>query len=93
MNETNPNFEEVDIVINDKNEMFHPNSDGTFYIKANKNDRIQIRKTGYIDYHIRAFISINLGAIELEKDNCQIFVLGGAFAVKKSFWYRLFHKN
>lgn len=93
LGETNPNFEEVDILIHGKNQIFHPNADGKFCIKANKNDRILISKAGYINYYTKVFRSINLGAIELETDNCQTFVVGGAFAVKRSFWYRLFHKN
>ncbi|MBA0885235.1 hypothetical protein [Flavobacterium undicola] len=93
LGETNPNFEEVDILLYDKNQILHPNTDGKFCIKANKNDRILISKAGYINYYTTVFRSINLGAIELERDNCQTFVVGGAIAVKRSFWYRLFHKN
>ncbi|RXM46641.1 hypothetical protein [Flavobacterium sp. YO12] len=93
LDETNPNFEEVDILIYDKNYIFHPNADGKFCIKANKNDGILISKIGYINQYIRIVGSINLGTIELEPDNCQTFVVGGAIAVKRSFWYRIFHKN
>ncbi|TPG32127.1 hypothetical protein [Flavobacterium pectinovorum] len=93
LDETNPNFEEVDILIYDKNQIFHPNADGRFCIKTNKNDRILISKAGYINYSTTAFKSINLGAIELETDNCKTIVVGGAIAIKRSFWYRLFHKN
>lgn len=93
LGETNPNFEEVNIVLYDKNQIFHPNADGKFCIKSNKSNRILISKAGYINYYTTVFRSIDLGAIELERDNCQTFVVGGAFAVKRSFWYRLFHKN
>lgn len=93
LGETNPNFEEVDILLYGKSEIFHPNAEGKFCITANKKDRILISKAGYINYYTTVFRSINLGAIELERDNCQTFVVGGAIAVKRSFWYRLFHKN
>lgn len=93
LDETNPNFEEVNILLYDKNQMFHPNADGSFFIKANKNDRVSISKAGYVNYNITVSRSINLGLIELEKDDDQIVVAGGAFAVKRSFWYRLFHRN
>ncbi|SNR97656.1 hypothetical protein [Flavobacterium sp. ov086] len=93
LDEINPNFEEVDILIYDKNYVFHPNTDGKFCIKANKNDSILISKTGYINHYIRVVRSINLDTIELEADNCRTFVVGGAIAIKRSFWYRLFHKN
>jgi hypothetical protein len=94
LDETNPNFEEVNILLYDKNQMFHPNADGSFFIKANKNDRVSISKAGYVNYNTTVSGSINLGLIELEKDDDQIVVVaGGAFAVKRSFWYRLFHRN
>jgi hypothetical protein len=94
LGETNPNFEEVDIFIDGKNPIFHPDSDGKFCIKANKNVSISIYKDGYVNYFTKIYNSGNLGAIELEKENCkQEFVVGGAFATKRSFWYRIFHKN
>jgi len=90
LGETNPNFEEVNIVLYDK--IFHPDADGRFCIKANKNDRISISKAGYIDYYITALKPINLGVIELDTPTIS-HVVGGAVAIKRSFWYRLFHKN
>lgn len=92
LGETNPNFEEVEILIYGKNQMFHPNSDGKFCIKANKNDTLLIKKTGYDDFQMKVFKSINLGAIELELDRRKkSYILGGSIALKRSFWYRLFH--
>ncbi|WP_157505911.1 hypothetical protein [Flavobacterium chungangense] len=90
LGETNPNFEEVNIVLYDK--IFHPDADGRFCIKVNKNDRISISKAGYIDYFITVLKPINLGAIELDTPTIS-HVVGGAVAVKRNFWYRLFHKN
>lgn len=93
LEETNPNFEEVDIFIDGKNPLFHPDSDGKFCIKANKNAIISIYKDGYMNYSTKVY-NFYLGAIELEKENCkEKFIVGGAVAVKRSFWYRLFHKN
>lgn len=94
IDDINPNFEEVDIFIDGKNPIFHPDSEGKFCIKANKNVSISIYKDGYINYFTKIYNSGNLGAIELEKENCkEVFTVGGAFVVKRSFWHRLFHKN
>ena len=93
LDEINPNFEEVEISLSGKKQIFHPDADGKFCIDANKNDTILINKTGYINYYTLVIRSTNLGAIELESENskCQEFIVGGAVAVKRSFWYRLFH--
>ena len=94
LDETNSNFEEVDIFIDGKNPVFHPDSEGKFCIKANRNAIISIYKDGYMNYSTKIY-NFYLGAIELEKENCkkESFIVGGAVAVKRSFWYRLFHKN
>lgn len=94
IDEKNPNFEDVAIFIDGKNPIFHPDSDGKFCITVNKNTSISIYKDGYVNYFSKIYNSGNLGAIELERENCKKeFVVGGAVAVKRSFWYRLFHKN
>ncbi|WP_163411004.1 hypothetical protein [Flavobacterium ajazii] len=93
LEEANPNFEEVNIFIDGKNPVFHPDSEGRFCIKANKGTIISIYKDGYINYSTKVY-NYYIGAIELEKENCkEKFIVGGAIAVKRSFWYRLFHKN
>lgn len=93
LEEANPNFDDVDIFIDGKNPVFHPDSEGRFCIKANKGTIISIYKDGYINYSTKVY-NYYIGAIELEKENCkEKFIVGGAVAVKRSFWYRLFHKN
>lgn len=90
LGELNPNFDEVEISIYGKDQIFHPDADGRFCIDANKHDRILIKKAGYIDYYTTVINSTNLGAIELDTPRIS-HIVGGAVAVKRSFWYRLFH--
>lgn len=93
LDEITPNFKEVNISLEGKTQVFHPDADGKFCIDANKNDKVFISKAGYITYYTTVLKSTNLGAIELELENNtpKEFVVGGAIAIKRSFWYRLFH--
>lgn len=97
IDDTNPNFEEVEIPVYNKNKIFHPSADGTFCFTANKKDSLIFSKTGFDNYNTIVYKLSKFAYIEFFKENERVsnsYTVGGAYAVKKRiFWYRLFHKN
>ncbi|MBE8724071.1 hypothetical protein [Flavobacterium hungaricum] len=95
IDDNNPNFEDVEILVVSKNKIVHPSTDGKFCFTANKKDSLLFTKTGFEPYNTFAYKLSKFASIELfQESKCETYTLGGAYVItKRSFLYRLFHKN
>lgn len=95
IDDINPNFEDVEILVSNKNKTFHPSADGKFCFMANKKDSLIFSKTDFGNYNTIVYKLSKFASVELYKEKTTVsYTVGGAYVVKKrSLWYRLFHKN